>query len=73
MTTSLRMDPTIESRYENLAKSTGRTKSFYMNEALADSIDRLEWEFGILQDLEEIRQGKQKPVPLKDVMAEYGL
>ena len=47
--TALRMPVDLAARYERLAKSTGRTKTFYMNEALADSIDRLEYEYGLLQ------------------------
>ena len=35
-------------RYDRLAKSTGRTKNFYMTEALAAEIGRLEYEYGLM-------------------------
>ena len=39
--TALRLPEGLTSRYDNLAKATGRTRTFYMTEALEDSIDRL--------------------------------
>ena len=33
---------------DRLAKSTGRTKTFYMTEALAAEIGRLEYEYGLM-------------------------
>ena len=41
-TAALRMPEDLAIRYDRLAKSTGRTKTFYMTEALAAEIDRLE-------------------------------
>lgn len=35
-------------RYDRLAKSTGRTKTFYMTEALSAEIGRLEYEYGLM-------------------------
>ena len=41
-TAALRMPEDLAIRYDRLAKSTGRTKTFYMTEALAAEIDRHE-------------------------------
>ena len=38
----------LANRYDRLAKSTGRTKTFYMTEALAAEIGRLEYEYGLM-------------------------
>ena len=38
-TAALRMPVELAARYDRLAKATGRTKTFYMNEALTESID----------------------------------
>ena len=38
-----------------------------MNEALADSIDRLEYEYGILKDIEDCRIGAFETVTLDEV------
>jgi RHH-type transcriptional regulator, rel operon repressor / antitoxin RelB len=66
-TAALRMPEELAARYDRLAKSTGRTKSFYMNEALAESIDRLEYEYGILKKVEDWRAGKLETVTLDEL------
>lgn len=71
--TALRMPVDLADRYERLAKSTGRTKTFYMNEALADSIDRLEYEYGLLQQVEDFRAGKLETYSLEEVRQHCGL
>lgn len=71
--TALRMPVDLAARYERLAKSTGRTKTFYMNEALADSIDRLEYEYGLLQQVEDWRAGKLETYSLEEVRQHCGL
>lgn len=42
-TAALRTPEDLANRYDRLAKSTGRTKTFYMTEALAAEIGRLEY------------------------------
>lgn len=39
---AVRLPAELEKRLEKLAKKTGRTKTFYVREALADHIDELE-------------------------------
>jgi len=39
---SIRLPQDIENRLEKLAKSTGRTKSFYVREAILEHLDDLE-------------------------------
>ncbi len=39
---ALRLPPEIESRLEELAKRTGRSKSFYAREAILEHLDDLE-------------------------------
>lgn len=71
--TALRMPEELASRYDRLAKSTGRTRTYYMNEALAESIDRLEYEYGILKDVEDWRAGRLKTYSLDEVGEMLGL
>ncbi len=47
-TAALRIPEDLANRYDRLAKSTGRTKNFYMTEAIAAEIDRLEYEYGLM-------------------------
>ena len=48
VTAALRIPEDLANRYDRLAKSTGRTKNFYMTEALAAEIGRLEYEYGLM-------------------------
>lgn len=47
-TAALRTPEDLANRYDRLAKSTGRTKTFYMTEALAAEIGRLEYKYGLM-------------------------
>jgi RHH-type rel operon transcriptional repressor/antitoxin RelB len=66
---ALRLPPDIEKRLASLAKKTGRSKSFYAREAILTH----------LEDLEDLYQAKKaleeggEPIPLEDMMKEYGL
>ena len=57
-TAALRIPEDLANRYDRLAKSTGRTKTFYMTEALAAEIDRLEYEYGLMKKVEDFRAGR---------------
>lgn len=71
--TALRLPDVLASRYDNLAKATGRTKTFYMTEALEESIDRLEYEYGILKKVEDWRAGRLETVTLDELEESLGL
>lgn len=73
MPTTIRLDPEIEERYSKLADRTGRSKSFYIREALVESIDRLEHDYDILADVEAYRKGKLKTYTAEEVACELGL
>lgn len=47
-TAALRTPEDLANRYDRLAKSTGRTKTFYMTETLAAEIGRLEYKYGLM-------------------------
>ncbi|MBS7350389.1 MAG: TraY domain-containing protein [Comamonas sp.] len=73
MTVSLRLPDDLNSRLSNLAVQTGRSKTFYMLEALKAHLDDLEDVYLAERELEAVRAGKSKTVPLEDVMKQYGL
>jgi RHH-type rel operon transcriptional repressor/antitoxin RelB len=73
MVVSLRLPEDISSRLQNLAKKTGRSKTFYMIEAIREHLDDLEDLYLAEQRLVDLRSGKTKAVPLEDVMQRYGL
>lgn len=60
-------------RYDRLAETTGRSREFLMNEALEHSIDKLEYEFGLLKTVEDYRAGKLETYSLDEVREALGL
>ena len=60
-------------RYDKLAETTGRSREFLMNEALEQSIDKLEYEFGLLKTVEDYRAGKLETYSLDEVREALGL
>lgn len=60
-------------RYDRLAKTMGRSREFLMNEALEQSIDKLEYEFGLLKKAEDYRAGKLETYSLDEVCEAFGL
>lgn len=60
-------------RYDKLAETTGRSREFLMNEALEQSIDKLEYEFGLLKTVEDYRAGKLETYSLDEVCEALGL
>lgn len=70
---AIRLPKEIEDRLEALATATGRTKTFYVREAILEYIDDLEDLYLAERELEEVRAGRSIPVPLEDVMKQYGL
>jgi RHH-type transcriptional regulator, rel operon repressor / antitoxin RelB len=66
---ALRLPPDIEKRLTALAKKTGRSKSFYAREAILTHLEDLE---DLYQAQKALEEGGE-PIPLEDVMKEYGL
>ena len=70
---AIRLPSSIESRLEKLARRTGRTKSFYVREAILEHLDDLEDIHLAEAALERIRRGDERTIPLKAVMKRHGL
>ncbi len=73
MALSIRLPSDVEDRLKNLAAQTGRTKSFYITEAICEHIDDLEDLFLAEQRLIEIRAGRSKTYSLDEVERNLGL
>lgn len=73
LATSVRMDSETARKLDELSRRTGRSKSFYLRQAIESNIDRLIYEYELLDDLADWRAGRVKGVSLEDVRAEYGL
>lgn len=73
MTVSLRLPDDISIRLQNLAQLTGRSKTFYMIDAIRVHLDDLEDLYLAEQRLTAHRAGKSQSIPLEEVMKRYGL
>lgn len=69
---ALRLPADVESRLEELAKRTGRTKSYYAREAIIEHLAELEELYLAEAELEAIRKGA-RTYPLSHVERELGL
>ena len=70
---AIRLPDELEKRLDNLAKLTGRTKTFYARQAIERHLDDLEDLYLAEQRLTEIRAGCTQPIPLEDVLKRYDL
>lgn len=73
MATSLRLPNDIEARLTALAAHTGRSKTFYILEAVSQHLDDLEDIYLAQGELEAVRAGRSSTESLDSVMNDYGL
>ncbi len=73
MSVSLRLPEDLSQRLSNLAAQTGRTKTFYMLEAIEQHIDDLEDLYLAEQRLIDVRAGHSKTYAIEDVERRLGL
>jgi len=73
MPTSIRLDASVEQRLDHLAAVTGRTKAFYLRQLIESGLDDLEDLYLAERELQAVRAGKSKTVPLEDIMKRYGV
>ena len=73
MATSIRLTPEIEQRLDFLASHTGRTKAFYLREAIESRIEDLEDYYIANEVLERIRKGQEQIVSSTEVRRRLGL
>ncbi len=71
MTYSIRLPHEIEDRLKNLSVQTGRSKSFYVKEAILDHLDNIEDTYLAEKRLERINSGRTQTIPLQEVMKRY--
>jgi len=73
MATSVRLDDELEDRIRNLAATTGRSQSFYINQMIKDGIDRVEQIYSILHETEQYQAGNLDTYSSNDLRHELGL
>jgi RHH-type rel operon transcriptional repressor/antitoxin RelB len=70
---SIRLDEELEARLERLARLTGRSKSFYVKQALQDQIEDLEDLYLARRVARRVEDGRERLVPIEDLERELGV
>ena len=70
---AIRLPEEIEIRLENLAKATGRTKTFYAREAILEYLEDMEDLYIAEQRMADIKAGRSKTYTLDEVKIGLGL
>jgi RHH-type rel operon transcriptional repressor/antitoxin RelB len=70
---SLRLPDEVSKRLDRLAKRTGRSKTFYMIEAISEHLDELEDLYLAEQRLTALRAGRSRTYTLEEVERDLGL
>jgi RHH-type transcriptional regulator, rel operon repressor / antitoxin RelB len=70
---AVRLPEDLENRLTALAEKTGRSKTFYVREAIAEHLEDLEDLYLAEHQMTQIRAGRLKTIPLEEVMKRYGL
>jgi RHH-type rel operon transcriptional repressor/antitoxin RelB len=73
MTTTIRLDRTLEQRLHRLVERTGRTKAYYLREMIASGLEDLEDYYLASATMENVRRGKEKVHSAKAVRHDLGL
>jgi RHH-type transcriptional regulator, rel operon repressor / antitoxin RelB len=69
---AIRLPQSIEKRLENLARRTGRTKTYYVREAILEHLEDIEDLYLAERALQRVRSDKEKTIPSKEVMKRRG-
>lgn len=73
MPTSVRLPDDAEKRLAALALETGRSKAFYIREAILQYIDDMEDVYLAEKRIEGMKKNAEKTIPLEKLMEQYGL
>lgn len=69
---SIRIDPDTDARLERLARLTGRSKSFYVKQAIEQHIEDLEDLYLAQRVAKRIADRRERLIPLEDMQRELG-
>jgi RHH-type rel operon transcriptional repressor/antitoxin RelB len=70
---SIRIDPDVDARLDRLAKLTGRSKSFYVKQAIEDQLEDLEDLYLAQRVTQRIAEGRERLIPLEELDRELGV
>ena len=70
---SIRLDEELDARLERIARLTGRSKSFYLRQALVEQIEDLEDLFLSRAIVNRVADGRERLIPLDVLERELGV
>jgi len=70
---SVRLDDELDARLERIARLTGRSKSFYVKQALGEQIQDLEDLYLARKVAKRVAEGRDDLIPLEDLERELGV
>jgi RHH-type rel operon transcriptional repressor/antitoxin RelB len=70
---SIRLDDDLDARLERIARLTGRTKSFYVKQALEDQIQDLEDLYLARRVSKRVADGRERVIPLEELERDLGV
>lgn len=70
---TIRLPEEIQERLLELSEKTGRSKSFYVREALVEYLEDMEDIYLADKTMADLKAKKIYTIPLEDVMKEYDL
>ena len=70
---SLRLPKDIEERLDGLAKRTGRTKTFYVRQAIMTHLEDLEDAFQADEIMKRVRTGEESVLSAQEMRKSLGL
>ena len=73
MAVSIRLDPEIEQRLDQLVAHTGRAKSYYLRELIEGGLDDLEDFYLADAAMVRVRRGSEKLLDASQVRKDLGL
>lgn len=73
MATSVRLGPEMEQRLDRLAQRTGRSRAYYVREAIETHLDDIEDVYLADQRMEDLRAGRSRRYSISEVEAELDL
>lgn len=65
---AIRLPPDVEARLTALADATGRSKSYYVREAIEEHLADLEDIYLAQKRIEDLRAGRTRTIPIEDVL-----
>jgi RHH-type transcriptional regulator, rel operon repressor / antitoxin RelB len=70
---AIRLPQAIEKRLEKLSRRTGRTKTFYVREAILEHLEDLEDLYLAERALKRVQSGEDRTIPLKTIPRRNGV